>query len=92
MTPNEPDASRPYWFRARGYGWGWTPATWQGWAVTGLYTAGLIGWLLYVFMDRQIDVGLHLDFAPVLPILVLTAVLIAICRWKGEPPHWKWGR
>jgi hypothetical protein len=21
----------------------------------------------------------------------LTAVLIAICWWKGEPPRWRWG-
>jgi hypothetical protein len=30
------------WFRPKRYGWGLTPATWQGWLVTGAYVAGVI--------------------------------------------------
>ncbi len=22
-----------YWFKAKNYGWGWYPATWQGWLI-----------------------------------------------------------
>ena len=25
-------------------------------------------------------------------VLGLSAVLVAICWWKGEPPSWSWGR
>jgi len=25
------DNPNKYWFRRKLYGWGWTPATWQGW-------------------------------------------------------------
>jgi len=30
------------WFKAKRYGWGWTPACWQGWLVLGVYFAVLI--------------------------------------------------
>jgi hypothetical protein len=32
-------------------------------------------------------------FAPffVLYSLALSAVLVAVCWWKGEPPRWQWG-
>jgi len=32
-------------------------------------------------------------FAPffVLYAVVLSAVLVAVCWWKGEPPRWQWG-
>jgi hypothetical protein len=81
----ETDKTKPYWFYAKRYGWGWgLPATWQGWVV-------FVAWL-----------GV---FAPVAPLLAgsghwiafwifvtaMSAGLIAICYWKGEPPRWRWG-
>ena len=27
----------------------------------------------------------------VLYAVVLSAVLVAVCWWKGEPPRWQWG-
>jgi hypothetical protein len=36
------------WFGPKQYfGWGWTPITWQGWAVTGLYLAVLLAGVEY---------------------------------------------
>jgi hypothetical protein len=29
------------WFKAKNYGWGWYPITWQGWLITGLYAFGV---------------------------------------------------
>ena len=29
--------SKKYWFKAKQYGWGWSPSSWQGWAVICLY-------------------------------------------------------
>lgn len=28
-----------YWFKAKLYGWGWTPVTWQGWCVILVYAS-----------------------------------------------------
>ena len=39
----------------------------------------------FMFPANERPGGLFIYFA------VLTAVLIAICRLKGEPPRWRWG-
>ena len=31
------DNPQGYWFKAKLYGWGWTPAKWQGWLVVLTY-------------------------------------------------------
>jgi hypothetical protein len=34
---------RRAWFRRRGVGWGWQPAGWQGWLVTLVAVAAVVG-------------------------------------------------
>ncbi len=81
-----------HWFKAKRYGWGWTPAKWQGWVVTFVY-AGLV--LIVTRTGEQTipgnpDSGTNfLTFA--LPIIVLTALFIYIAYKKGEKPGWQWG-
>ena len=39
---------RSKWFRRKRIGWGWSPQTWEGWAVTvasALVVAAVIPWL-----------------------------------------------
>lgn len=75
-----------YWFPAKRYGWGWGwPATWQGWLV-------LFGFFILIGAGA-------LAFPPnshapafVIYVLVLSALLVAICWLKGEPPRWRWGK
>ncbi len=81
-----------YWFKAKLYGWGWTPATWQGWLVMFIYL--VLIFLLLLTREEDIvgnpDSGSNvLVFA--LPIILLTALLISICYKKGEKPRWQWG-
>ena len=76
--------STRYWFRAKRYGWGWTPCTWQGWAVLAAFVA-LLGADAAVFPFRR-----------ALPAYLagvggLTLGLIAVCWAKGERPRWRWG-
>jgi hypothetical protein len=66
------------WFRAKLYGWGWTPATWQGWAVT-------IGFVLYIFNTYGKS---HNVYYLIFPL----AILIVICYLTGETPKWRWGK
>jgi hypothetical protein len=83
------DNPKGYWFRARLYGFGWTPATWQGW----LITAGFIGALLWVGADfgkNPNPSGNEINWFFV-KIILLVATLIAICVIKGEKPKWNWG-
>ncbi len=81
-----------YWFKARRYGWGWTPDTWQAWAVLAAYTAVLVGSAVLLLPDRKDEavnfVGL---VAFVLIFLSTTLLLIGIGLRFGEKPSWNFG-
>lgn len=83
------DNPKGYWFKSKLFGWGWTPVKWQGWVVIALY----VGFLIALFY--KIDaVGYSEDMmirGVSIPVIAATAVLFAICYWKGEKPHWQWG-
>jgi uncharacterized membrane protein YhaH (DUF805 family) len=80
--PTEPT----YWFPAKRYGWGWgLPSAWQGWAVlAGFAVLLLVG--LKLFPPNR-DLVSFLAY-----VVLLTALLVAICWLKGEPPRWRWGK
>jgi hypothetical protein len=77
------------WFRAKQYGWGWYPVTWQGWSVLVLYIVALFA------ATYCIDAGVVSTPRSVLSfgiiITVLTVFLIIICYATGETPKWRWG-
>jgi hypothetical protein len=74
-----------YWFPAKRYGWGWgLPVSWQGWLVMAAYFALVISGIA-LFPPRQSLAVFALYIA------VLTALLMAVCWLKGEPPRWRWG-
>lgn len=75
--------SQKLWFKAKRYGYGWYPVTWQGWGVLALYLVGVFE------THREID-GNPLSF--LIRIAILTIFLIIICAAKGEPARWRWGK
>jgi len=80
------DDKRKYWFAAKRYGWGWgRPLTWQGWVVAAAFLLLVACNGLFVLPRWGPAV-----FFPVLAVLV--AMLFAVCRATGEPPHWRWGK
>jgi hypothetical protein len=81
-----------YWFKRKLYGWGWTPAKWQGWVM-------ILGFVAFLVWN-----SMTLTQVPDLPeptydmlvwffikIAAAAAVLITICYKKGEKPRWQWG-
>ena len=86
------DNPQGYWFKAKLYGWGWSPAKWQGWLVIFVYVA-LITTLMFMG-EKDIlgnpDSGSNI-LVLALPIVVLTGLLIFICYKKGEKPHFQSG-
>ncbi|HEX6783830.1 MAG TPA: hypothetical protein VF098_04150 [Sphingomicrobium sp.] len=73
----------PEWFVPKRYGYGATPVTWQGWALTigfALITTGIA-----VLFARQ---PLKL-FATVVPLLVVFTVICARTTRGGW--RWRWG-
>lgn len=79
------------WFRAKTYGWGWVPCSWEGWLVILAYVLAVL-----FYMIRTLDAQLNGDYgAPLyhhLLIALTTALLIWICYKKGEKPGWRWGK
>lgn len=72
---------KPLWFRAKNFGWGWYPNTWQGWLILVLYTVFLIyGTTPTVPKNYILEVG------------IATLLLILVCFLTGEKPEWRWGR
>jgi hypothetical protein len=77
------------WFKAKRYGWGWTPASTEGWVVTGLYIFFLIAWFFGQDpLDRSAG-GVINDYLP--RFIFLTGLFLLIAYKKGEKPTWNWG-
>ena len=83
------DNPEGHWFKAKLYGWGWAPATWQGWLVLLVFVA------LTVANAFRLDMGEHSAPDTVTNFIFetwgLVFVLIFICWKKGEKPRWQWG-
>jgi len=85
MTAGKTGDGKPYWFRAKRYGWGWgLPLTWQGWVALALFVVLLVA-----------DIVLFPPQSRLVPFLIyaitISVVFMAICWLKGEPPRWRWG-
>ena len=73
------------------YGWGWVPASWQGWAVLGIYTGALIS--LFLRVDEEFSSTRELVTGFFLPAIGITLLLSLVTWIKGEtPPKWLWGK
>jgi hypothetical protein len=78
------------WFKAKRYGYGWVPVTWEGWLVLFLYIA-------FNFWNfRRLDAVSHSNSDTIRPFVIWvffsTFFLISICYKRGEKPGWRWGK
>ena len=87
------DNPKHLWFKAKLYGWGWTPATWQGWLVILVYITLMLTLVFTAeeYVPTNHDSGTNV-LTHTLPMIVLTFLLIYICYKKGEKPRWQWGQ
>jgi hypothetical protein len=80
------------WFRAKRYGWGWTPAGVEGWLVMAAFVVAVVvdgGVLLYRVRH---GVGARQALVPFYAVLGGLVVALLVTCWKtGEPPRWRWG-
>jgi len=71
------------WFPAKTHGWGWgVPRRWQGWVVILGFVAALVVGSPLVKKNPLFYVAYS---------VLLGAVAVSICYWKGEKPGWRWG-
>jgi hypothetical protein len=82
-------AMTTYWFKPKRYGYGATPVTWQGWAVTLGIVAAMVAVSLFLRLTER-----HLwALAVILGFdAVALATLFVISRRKTDGDwHWRWG-
>jgi len=80
------------WFRARSYGWGWTPVSVEGWLVVVIFLVAVLVSTFY-FLYR-IRAGADVRSAAILFLVwiaFLVGALIIIAWLTGERPRWRWG-
>lgn len=87
------DNPKGYWFKRKLYGWGWTPATWEGWGVIGIYLL-FLSWNVGE-LNAAAPAGTEPPDAAVwkflAQVLVSTVLLIGVFWYKGQKPKWQWG-
>jgi drug/metabolite transporter (DMT)-like permease len=78
------------WFIAKRYGYGWYPATWEGWVVMGIFLA---------FVLCPIELITHSSPRESMPAILyivyvfcLITILMWVCTKKGDPLGWRWGK
>ena len=78
------------WFRRKRFGWGWTPATWEGWLSTAIFL-GAIYWNARRF-GLAAQTGKETKSTEfILESILMVIVFIFVCYKKGEKPVWQWG-
>ncbi len=78
-----------YWFKAKKYGWGWYPSTWEGWTVLLVFVFILIR--DFIRLDATSHSGSDTLRPFIIHVFFLTLFLIGICYLTGEKPRWSWG-
>lgn len=77
-----PKDPKQLWFRAKRYGWGWFPVTWQGWLTV------LIAVVLIILVSSTRD-PTTMEFYVAIAVIVI--LLLYVSYTKGERPRWRWG-
>lgn len=79
------------WFKNKRYGWGWYPASREGWAV-------LLVWVLFFILGEIVFLR-SMQTSPsntavvgfVVYVTLTLSVLLRICYLRGEKPRFRWG-
>ncbi|HYD02943.1 MAG TPA: hypothetical protein VEC16_01465 [Alphaproteobacteria bacterium] len=80
--------TKKLWFKAKRFGWGWYPVTWQGWTITLVYIIAMLGFAFTIDENSPIR---EVFFTFIIPALLLTIAFIRIAYKTGEKPRWRWG-
>ena len=70
------------WFKAKKYGYGWKPASPEGWIVIIIFVSAIFG-ITYFFKEDPI--------VAVILSLICTFFAFIISIKKGDPLKWRWG-
>lgn len=83
------DNPEGYWFKRKLYGWGWSPAKWQGWVALLVFIILILLNSIRLHLNSNSESGAVINF--ILQTFFLTFLLVLLCYKKGEKPKWMWG-
>ena len=75
------ETNKTIWFKAKKWGFGWRPVSWQGWAITIVYILGLVHFAISANSQHSMSdflINFGFDF------IILTIPLLIICYLRGE--------
>jgi hypothetical protein len=75
------------WFKQKRYGFGASPASWQGWALTIGYVAIVAALGAWMSSDEALVAARSLPFIGI--TLALTIIFVAIA-WRTTEGGWRW--
>ncbi|MFY9695704.1 MAG: hypothetical protein WA776_07010 [Xanthobacteraceae bacterium] len=78
-----------YWFKPKRYGYGATPVTWQGWALTLGTVAAMVAVSLYLRLTERHYWALAVMFA--FDAAALFALFVIVRRKTDGDWRWRWG-
>jgi hypothetical protein len=79
-----------YWFKPKRFGYGTTPSTWEGWAVTAAY--GLIIWgCTAAIVTHRHQLSIVVEFAILAAAATIALFVIAVRKTDGRW-GWRWGQ
>jgi uncharacterized membrane protein len=83
------DNPQGYWFKRKVYGWGWVPATWQGW--TTLFVFILILTFFIIPLASKAEPSSRDIVWFFVKGVAWAIALVVVCFRTGERPKWQWG-
>ncbi len=82
MSQSKENKTCSGWFKAKRFGWGWTPCSWEGWAVMLLYLCALVPQFIVIDQNSHSNSDTLIGFAGY--FIPLTIFFLVICYLKGE--------
>jgi hypothetical protein len=79
-----------HWFKQKRYGFGASPSSWQGWALTAAYVAVLLGLSAWLTDGANANESRTLVFLG-LPAVVTILFLGIVWRTTEGGWRWRWG-
>ena len=75
-----------YWFKPKRYGWGATPVTWQGWALT----LGIVLAMVAISVMLRLTEKTYWGLAAIVAFDVAALGMLAIVSHRKTDGEWRW--
>jgi len=77
------------WFKAKHYGFGWYPCTWQGWIISGIFIFSIL--ISSFIIDNSFKSESTKMIVLYIEMIIFISILLYIGKSKGEKLGWRWG-